>query len=109
MSLLDTTILRNVEPGTYLTRIRSFEEVNIEGRQPYIQVEMSIDDLLVTDRWYSNRIPYIMNCLRHQFEMDYMDCTLSGLLEKCRKQDFIVTVSYDPKYGRQIGYREEVV
>ena len=109
MSLLNTTITRDVEPGTYITRIRSFKEVNIEGRQPYVAVEMVIDNLDVTDKWYSRRIPYLMNCLRRQFCKDYMECTLSQLLELARTNDIIVNVSYDAKYGRQIDYREEMV
>ena len=108
MSLLNTILVREVEPGTYTTRIRNFEEVTHPNRQPYIAVEMVIDGLDVTDRWYANRIPYIMSCLRKQFNMEYMDCTLSKLLKVCSENDFFVTVSYHPRYDRQIDYREEV-
>lgn len=108
MSLLNTTLTRDIEPGTYFTRIISYKEVNIEGRQPYVSVEMELDGLIVADRWYSKRIPYIMNCLRRQHERDYMDCTLSQLLELSIKHGIYVTVSYSYKYGRQIDYREEV-
>lgn len=107
-SLLNTTLVRDIEPGSYITRIRTYNEVNIEGRQPYVSVEMLIDDLIVTDRWYSSRIPYIMKCLRKQYHKDYMDVTLSQLLNMCKDQDFVVNVSYNAKYGRQIDYREEV-
>lgn len=109
MTLLNTSITRDVAPGSYITRIRNYKEVNIEGRQPYVAVEMVIDNLDVTDKWYSSRIPYLMSCLRRQFRKDYMDCTLSQLLELARTNDIVVNVSYDAKYGRQIDYREEVV
>lgn len=109
MSLLNTTLIRDIEPGSYTTRVKSYKEVNIPGRTPYIAVDMTIDNLDITERWYSGRIPYIMACLRHQFRKDYMDVTLSELLDLCNKKDFVVNVSYDAKYGRQIDYREEVI
>lgn len=108
MSILNTTLIRDIEPGFYLTRIKSYKEVNIEGRQPYVAIEMTIDNIDITERWYSARIPYIMRCLRHQFCKDYMDCTLSQLLQLAHDNDIVVSVSYDPKWGRQIDYREEV-
>lgn len=109
MSILNTILIRDLEPGNYLARVRTYKEVNLEGRQPYVEVEMLIDNLFIVEHWYSSRIPYIMRCLRKQYRKDYMDCTLSQILEMCRDQDFVVNVSYDAKYGRQIDYREEVV
>ncbi len=104
MSLLNYSIIRDVEPGIYDTNIRYYKEVTPNGRQPYILVEMLIDGLIVTDRWYANRIPYLMRCLRNQFYMDYFDCTLSQLLEYARTHRIRVMVNYDPRYGRQIDY-----
>jgi hypothetical protein len=108
MSLLNTKITRDLEPGTYTARVRSYKEYNPEDRQPYLAVEMDIDNMIVTHRWYSSRIPYIMRCLRKQFRKDYFDVTLSELLEYAMTHDFTVTVSYDTRYGIQIDYREEV-
>lgn len=108
MSLLNFTLIRDAEPGTYTTRITRFEECKPENRQPYVLVEMNIDGLVVEDRWYASRIHFIMNALRKQFRKDYMDCTLSQLLDLAMKNDIIVHLSYDAKYGRQIDYREEV-
>ena len=104
MSLLNTQIIRDAEPGIYDTNIRYYKECNPAGRQPYILVEMLIDGLIVTDRWYASRIPYIMYQLRKQFRMDYFDCTLSQLLDYARTHQIRVSVDYDPRYGRQIGY-----
>lgn len=105
MSLLDSTLIRDVEPGIYSTTVRYYQECNPKNRQPYVLVEMIIDGLYITDRWYANRIPYLMNSLRKQFHKDYLDCTLSQLLEYARTHTFEVCVSYDYKYGRQIDYR----
>lgn len=105
MSLLTTILVRDIEPGTYATKVNLFRECKPEGRQPYVLVEMTIDGLIVTDRWYASRIPYVMNGLRKQFHKDYMDCTLSQLLEYASKHTFEVTVEYDPRYGRQIDYK----
>lgn len=105
MSLLDSVLVREVEPGIYTTKVRYYRECKPEGRQPYILVEMLIDGLIITERWYANRIPYIMNSLRKQYRMDYLDCTLSQLLEYARTHEFEVYVSYDPRYGRQVDYK----
>jgi hypothetical protein len=109
MSLLNSFIEREIKPGFYQTTIHHFKEVIPENknRQPYIKVQMNIDGIEVTDRWYANRIPYIMKCLRHQFHADYMDYTLSQLLKQCGKYAFTVKVYYDGYYGRQIEYVEE--
>jgi hypothetical protein len=107
MSLLNTTLIRDVEPGIYDVNIRYYKECKPAGRQPYILVEMLIDGLIVTDRWYPNRIPYLMHCLRKQFRMDYFDCTLSQLLDYARTHTVRVSVDYDPRYGRQIDYNFE--
>ena len=104
MSLLNSVLIRDVEPGAYDTNVYTYKECKPQGRQPYIAVEMLIDGLIVTDRWYASRIPYLMYCLRKQFHMDYMDCTLSQLLDYARTHKIRVFVSYDPKYGRQIDY-----
>lgn len=104
-NLLNCTLVRDVEPGVYDTRIRFYKECKPENRQPYILVEMVIDGLIVTDRWYASRIPYIMNAIRKQFRMDYLDCTLSQLLEYARTHSIRVTVEYHEKYGRQIDYK----
>ena len=104
MSLLNTQIIRDAEPGIYDTNIRYYKECNPAGRQPYILVEMLIDGLIITDRWYANRIPYIMYNLRRQFRMEYLDCTLSQLLEYARTHAIRVSLSYDSRYGRQIDY-----
>ena len=108
MSLLNTKITRDLEPGTYTARICNYREYSPEDRQPYVAVELAIDDTFVTHRWYSSRIPYIMRCLRKQFRKDYFDLTLSELLEYGVTHEFIVHVSYDTRYGIQIDYREEV-
>jgi len=105
MSLLNSVLVRDVEPGIYTTTVRYYRECKPEGRQPYILVEMLIDGLLITDRWYSSRIPYIMNGLRKQYHKDYLDCTLSQLLEYARTHPFEVYVCYDPRFGRQIDYK----
>lgn len=107
MSLLNTSIIRDAEPGIYDTTIRYYKECNPQGRQPYILVEMLIDGLIITDRWYANRIPYIMYQIRKQFRMDYLDCTLSQLLEYARTHEIRVALSYDARYGRQIDYSAE--
>lgn len=104
MSLLNSVLIRDIEPGAYDTYVRFYKEYNPQGRQPYIAVEMLIDGLIITDRWYASRIPYLMHCLRKQFKMDYFDCTLSQLLEYARTHSIRVHVSYDPRYGRQIDY-----
>ena len=107
MSLFNTFIEREIMPGFYQTTIHYYKEVNPEGRQPYIKVQMNIDGIEVTDKWYASRIPYIMRCLRHQYRADYMDFTLSELLKYGSKRAFTVKVSYDGYYGRQIDYVEE--
>ena len=107
MSLLNSFIEREVKPGTYQTKIHSYTECKPEGRQPYIKVQMNIDGIEVTDRWYASRIPYIMRCIRHQFRADYMDYTLSQLLALARDRYITVNVNYDGYYGRQIDYRED--
>lgn len=107
MSLLNTTIIRDAEPGIYDTNIRYYKECKPDGRQPYILVEMLIDGLIITDRWYSSRIPYIMRQLRKQFRMDYFDCTLSQLLEHAQTHEIRVHLTYDSRYGRQIDYSAE--
>lgn len=104
MSLLNYSIPRDVEPGVYDVNIRYYKECKPEGRQPYVLVEMLIDDLIVTDRWYASRIPYLMYCLRKQFRKDRMDCTLSQLLDLAKYRRLRVVVSYDARYGRQIDY-----
>lgn len=105
MSLLNYKIPRDVEPGVYDTNIRYYKEFNPKDRQPYILVEMLIDGLIITDRWYASRIPYLMYCLRTQFHKEYLDCTLSQLLEIAKYRKLRVIVSYDPRYGRQIDYK----
>jgi hypothetical protein len=109
MSLLNTFVEREIKPGFYRTTIQYFKEIIPEksDRQPYIKVQMDIDGIEVTDRWYANRIPYIMRCLRHQFHADYLDFTLSQLLKYCSKHTFTVKVTYDGYYGRQLDYIEE--
>jgi len=109
MSLFNTFIEREIQPGFYQTTIHYYKEVipTDKTKQPYIKVQMNIDGIEVTDKWYANRIPYIMRCLRHQYRADYMDFTLSQLLEYGRKRAFTVQVSYDGYYGRQIDYSEE--
>jgi len=107
MSLFDTYLERELKPGTYQTRIHYYKEVNNTGRQPYIEVQMNVDGLEITDRWYANRIPYIMRCIRHQFRADYMDYTLSQLLKLASDRNITINVSYDGYYGRQIDYRED--
>ena len=105
MSLLNTSIIHEAQPGIYYTNIRQYKEVNPKGdRQPYILVEMIVDGVIVTDRWYASRIPYIMYQLRKQFHMDYMDCTLSQILEYSRTHVIRVSLDYDVRYGRQIDY-----
>lgn len=107
MSLFDTFIERELKPGTYQTHIHYYKEVSNPGRQPYIEIQMKIDGLEIIDRWYANRIPYIMRCIRHQFRADYMDYTLSQLLKLASERNITVNVSYDGYYGRQIDYRED--
>mgnify|MGYP003518541049 FL=1 len=107
MSLLDTYLERELKPGTYQTTIHYYKEVNPQNRQPYIEVQMKIDGLEITDKWYANRIPYIMRCIRHQFRADYMDYTLSQLLKLAHDREITVNVTYDGYYGRQIDYRED--
>lgn len=109
MSLLNYELVRDVEPGTYTTRITSYREVANEGKQPYIELEMYVDNMFVTDRLYASRIPYFMNCVRKQFHLDYYTTTLSMLLNKAKSDAITVTISYDAKYGRQIDYRKEVL
>lgn len=104
MSLLNTSLIRDAEPGFYYTNIHSYKECKPANRQPYILVEMLVDGLYITDRWYSSRIPYIMRCLRKQFRKDYFDCTLSELLEYARTHKILIGVSYDARYGQQIDY-----
>lgn len=111
MSLLNSSLTRLVEPGIYDTTIRFYKEVTPKQRphedfirQPYILVEMLINNVIVTDRWYASRIPYLMHCLRHQFRKDYFDCTLSQLLDYAKHHVIRVEVSYDPRYGQQISY-----
>lgn len=106
MSLFDTYLERDLKPGTYTTTIHYYKECKPDGRQPYVEVQMNIDGLEVTDRWYASRIPYIMRCLRRQFRADYMDYTLSQLLKLASERSICVTVNYDGYYGRQIDYRE---
>lgn len=109
MSLFNTYIEREIKPGFYQTTIHYYKEVipADKNKQPYIKVQMNIDGIEVTDKWYANRIPYIMRCLRHQYRADYMDFTLSELLKYGSKRAFTVQVSYDGYYGRQIDYVEE--
>lgn len=114
MALLDTSIQRMVKPGIYDTTIRFYKEVTPKQRphedfirQPYIAVEMLIDGVIVTDRWYANRIPYLMHCLRKQFRKDYFDCTLSQLLEHAKTHKIRIGVDYDPRYGLQVDYDYE--
>lgn len=112
MTLLDTYLEREIKPGKYQTTILRYKEVQPNNKygqnlQPYILVTMVIDGLEVTDRWYANRIPYIMKCLRKQLRADYMDYTLSQLLKQVSKYPFTVTVTYDGYYGRQIDYYED--
>lgn len=104
MSLLNSVLIRDVEPGMYYTNILSYKECKPANRQPYILVEMLVDGLYITDRWYANRIPYIMHCLRKQFHKQYLDCTLSELLEYARTHRLLIGVSYDSRYGQQIDY-----
>ena len=105
MSLLDSSLIREAQPGVYYTNIHAYKECKPTGnRQPYILVEMFIDGVTVVDRWYASRIPYIMYQLRKQFHMDYMDCTLSQLLEYARTHEIRIYVDYDVRYGRQIDY-----
>lgn len=106
MSLLNTYIEREIKPGYYQTKIHYWKEHNPKNRQPYIEVQMNIDGIEVTDKWYANRIPYIMRCIRHQFRADYMDYTLTQLLKLASDRSITVNVSYDGYYGRQIDYRE---
>ena len=104
MSLLNSTLVRDAQPGVYDVTVRYYKECAPANRQPYILVTMLIDGLLVDDRWYANRIPYIMRSLRRQYRMDYFDCTLSQLLEHARTHEFRIVLDYDPRYGRQIDY-----
>lgn len=111
MSLLNSSLIRMVEPGIYDVTIRHYQEIVPKQkphedfiRQPYILVEMLVDGVIVTDRWYASRIPYLMHCLRHQFRKDYFDCTLSQLLEYAKTHVVRIGVDYDPRYGLQIDY-----
>jgi hypothetical protein len=106
MSLLNSVIERELKPGTYWTTIHYYKERNPKGRQPYIEVRMNIDGLEITDRWYANRIPYIMHCIRHQFRADFFDYTLSQLLQLAHDHEIVVHISYDGYYGRQIDYKD---
>ena len=105
MSLLNSVLVRDAEPGMYTVTVREYRECKPQNRQPYILVTMLIDGLIIDDRWYANRIPYIMHCLRKQYNMQYLDCTLSQLLEYARTHTFRVMLDYDPRYGRQIDYK----
>lgn len=109
MSLFNSFIEREIKPGFYQTTIHYYKEVipADKNKQPYIKVQMNIDGIEVTDRWYANRIPYIMQCLRRQFHADYLDFTLSELLKYINKRAFTVCVYYDGYYGRQIDYVEK--
>lgn len=104
MKLLETTIARDVNPGYYWTRIDSYEECTPEGRKPYVAVHMIIDGLEVEDRWYASRIPYIMHCLRDQYNFA-CEMSLTDLLEVAKDHGCGVRVSYSAQYGRQIDYR----
>lgn len=111
MSLLNSSITHMTQPGIYDTTIRYYKEVTPKQkpyedfvRQPYILVEMLIDGQIVTDRWYANRIPYLMYCLRKQFHMDYFDCTLSQLLEYAKTHSLRVFIDYHARYGLQVDY-----
>lgn len=114
MSLYNTFIQREIQPGTYRTKIHYHKEckpVERNGRpsnkQPFIKVQMNIDGIEVTDRWYASRIPYIMRCIRHQFRADYMDYTLSQLIKLATEHEITVNISYDGFYGMQIDYAED--
>jgi hypothetical protein len=108
MALLDTYLQREIKPGAYQTKIHYYKEIvpANKNKQPYVLVQMNIDGIEVTDRWYSSRIPYIMNCLRKQLRADYLDYTLSQLLKQLSKYPFTVHIYYDGYYGRQIDYNE---
>lgn len=104
MTLLETKIERNITAGSYWTIIKHFEECAPENRKPYIEVHMNIDGLEVVDRWYAARIPYIMHCLRDQYNLT-QEMSLADLLKIASTHGVGLTVSYDPQYGRQIDYR----
>ena len=99
MSLLNSVLVRDAEPGMYTVTVREYRECKPQNRQPYILVTMLIDGLIIDDRWYANRIPYIMHCLRKQYNMQYLDCTLSQLLEYAR------TDSHLPRHA---GLRSQI-
>lgn len=108
MSLFNMFIERDIKPGFYQTKILTYKEVIPEDprKQPYIRVHMNIDGIEVIDKWYANRIPYIMRCIRYQWHAEYLDYTLSQMLKQCSKHAITVKVSYDGYYGRQIDYVE---
>lgn len=108
-SLYDTYIQRELKPGTYRTKIHYHKECKPKHKdgQPFIKVQMNIDGIEVTDRWYASRIPYIMRCIRHQFRADYMDYTLSQLIKLATEHEITVNVEYDGFYGMQISYNED--
>lgn len=103
--MLNNTSLLYAEPGTYYTRITSYTERKPANRQPYIEVEMNIGNFVVIDRWYANRLPYIMNCIRKQFHADYLDYTYSQLLKMAMNNPIMVHLSYHTQYGQQIDYK----
>ena len=105
--MLYNNSLISAEPGTYYTRIVSYTERKPANRKPYIEVEMIIDNLVVIDRWYENRLAYIMNCIRRQFHADYLDYTYSQLLRMAMDNPIMVHLSYHMQYGQQIDYRAD--
>lgn len=110
-SMLDFELIH----GTFRATIDSYKEVpaltdddNTIIRDAFIAVTLRLDtgDTIDT-RWYSKRIPYILNCLREQLG-DHI-YKLSEAIKAAMRTPITVHIDIDSKYGQQIEYREEVI
>ena len=107
MSLLNTTLLSNLESGSYSARITSYEEITPENKKPFILVTLQLSDREITDKWYESRLRYIMYGLRNQLNLTSKTTSLVDLLEAAKIRDICITIDYSPEYGMQISYPAE--
>ena len=105
MSILNTSLI-HIEPGFYTTRIKHYEVIKYDGREAYIAVHMTVDDVDIVDRIYPKRVNYIMYRLRQQLRITDRFVTLSQLLNLASSHNISIYLDYDPRFGRCIDYIE---